>query len=131
MPFEPFLYPACPMGHRAALRVPVLALILAAACGGDDAPLESYELTGYVRDDLTDAPLEGARVVFTSDTLYTAEGTTDSDGLYEMVIASDVPFGQVRAERSGYRPAERTVFFDQAVRRVDLRLRPASEPPAM
>ncbi len=62
---------------------------------------------------------------FTSDTGYAAETTADDDGVYRLAVETDHPFGQVRAEASGYVPNERTVFFDMEDRRVDIQLRPA------
>lgn len=82
------------------------------------------ELSGRITDAVSRRPLGGATVRFTSDTLYTAQTRSDADGHYEMVVETDVPLGQVRAERAGYQPAEATVFFDTPQRRVDLALRP-------
>ena len=100
-----------------------------AACGSDEDPtIEEHELSGYVRDDLEGTAIRGATVRFTSDTLYVEETSTDSDGHYEMVVISDVDFGQVRAEKEGYDPAEESVFFDTDARQIDIRLRPAGSP---
>lgn len=112
------------MGHRPAAWVPVVIAALAMlGCDGDQAPTEIYELSGVVRERLSGDPIDGARVTFTSDTLYTQSSRTDGDGQYEMAVETDTPFGQVRAEKDGYVPAEATVFFDSRVRRVDLRMR--------
>ncbi len=112
-----------PMGHRPGFWVPGLALLLAAGCAGEGASTDVYELSGVVREELSGSAVSGARVTFTSDTLYSRSTTTDGDGLYEMVVETDAPFGQVRAEKAGYRPAEETVYFDSPTRRVDLFLR--------
>ena len=104
-----------------------LALVVASASSlgcASDTPTDDFELTGFVTDDLDGHPLGGATVRFTSDTLYTATATTDGDGLYEMVVSTDTPFGQVRAEAAGYDPAEKTVYFDSSPRRLDIELRP-------
>jgi hypothetical protein len=97
-------------------------LLLVVGCSDGDG-LAVLELSGEVRDDFSGAPIEGATVLFTSDTLLRESTTTDSDGHFEMALESDAVFGQVRAERAGYEPRERTVFFDVPSRRIDLRLR--------
>ncbi len=126
------------MGHRLARPVPVLLGILGSGllgilggCQGG-APTETYELSGRVSVLLESAdeggPIEGATVRFTSDTLLVAETTTDGEGRYRMRVESDHPFGQVRAEAAGFRPAEATVYFDTPQRRIDLQLRRESGP---
>lgn len=114
------------MRQRLPALVPVTLLLAAAVVAGcgEQTPTTDFELTGYVRDDVDDHPISGAAVRFTSDTLYTATTTSDDDGLYEMVVSTDTPFGQVRAEAPGYAPEEKTVFFDSSPRRIDIRLRP-------
>jgi len=115
------------MGHRLAASVPVvLAMLLVASC--DSSPTtDTFELSGVVTVLLESGdgggPIEGARVTFTSDTLLQESATTDSDGRYRMRVESDVSFGQVRAQADGFRPQERTVYFDTPRRRVDLQLR--------
>jgi hypothetical protein len=103
------------------------ALLFVLSCGGEDAPTDSYELSGVVTDEATGKHLSGALVTFVSDTLYTTDTRTDGDGHYEMIVETDTPFGQVRAELDGYRPGERTVFFDTPSRRIDIELVPAIE----
>src|SRR5687768_8685855 len=88
-------------------RVPwALLLVLAAAvagCGTEEDPnVDRYELSGYVLNDLEGGPIGGAMVIFRSDTLRMGETTTDGDGLYEMVVETDIAFGQVRAEAAGF-----------------------------
>ena len=61
------------------------------------------------------------------DTLYTAMATTDSDGFYELRVDTDSPFGQLQVSHPAYQPAEATVFFDSAERRLDLLLRRRTE----
>jgi hypothetical protein len=114
----------------AAAWARVVSVTLAALAGAglgagcsDPSPTARKELSGYVRDERTTEPVRGARVTFRSDTLYTASATTDRDGLYEMVVETDVDFGQVRVEAAGYFPIEQTVYFDTERRRVDFRLR--------
>ena len=116
------------MGHRPSAWVPWLALIAApmVACASEDPPTDLYELSGYVTEALADAPIEGARVTFVSDTLYTTSATTDEDGFYEMTVETDTPFGQVRAEKDGFIRNEATVYFDSGSRRVDLAIRRAA-----
>ena len=104
------------------------ALLLAAGCGSDDSGTSTYELAGVVEDIASGDPVGGARVTFTSDTLYRAEASTDDEGYYEMSVVTDVPFGQVRAEKDGFLMDEKSVFFDSASRRIDLGLRRAEGP---
>ncbi len=115
---------------RLARGGPALAALLSAfalfqGCEEVSDALVDREVAGRVTDVRTGEPLAGARVVFTSDTLMSADATTGGDGRYEIAVTTDTPFGQVRAERTGYQPAEATVFFDTVARRVDLMLRPA------
>jgi len=120
------------MRQRLVLGVPLPVAILSAAfatlIGGCDggANTEFYELSGEITDERSMAPIEGARVVFSADTGYMAETTTDGGGIYRLAIETDHPFGQVRAEAAGYVPNERTVYFDSEDRRIDLQLRPGT-----
>lgn len=113
---------------RLALAV---ALGLASTACVEDAPGAVYEVSGIVSQESEDgeraSPLGGALVRFTSDTGHVSETTSGDDGRYEMQVFTDVRFGQVRAERDGFAPDERTVLFDQPQRRIDLRLRPVRE----
>jgi hypothetical protein len=110
------------MGYRAALIAAALSVI-SSSCT-ENTRTQTYELSGGVRDDFSSRPIASARVTFVSDTLYMQSTTTDDDGEYEMLVESDVPLGQVRAEKTGYAAAEASVFFDTVARRVELRLRP-------
>lgn len=112
---------------RAAVFALLLSSSLLAACTANSAT-NTYSINGYVTDVLTSAPIAGVHVTFTSDTLYRAEATTDSDGLYEMTATTDTPFGQVRAEVAGYQSVETTVLFDTPERRLDLSMRPGTDP---
>lgn len=105
------------------------ALVLAAelALGGCEggAPVEELELSGRVtvfNEGSPDGgePVEGATVVFTSDTLLSAETSTNGAGRYRLLVLSDTRFGEVRASAAGFRDATATVFFDRSPRRVDL-----------
>lgn len=119
------------MGHRADSRVPrwigpILCCLFAASCA-EEAPLETYELSGRVtvlhETDEASSGVAGARVVFVSDTLIVEETTADGSGRYRMRVSTDHPFGQVRAEAEGFDPHEETVYFDTTQRRVDIALR--------
>ena len=110
-------------GRLGALTRCLLLALVASACG-DDPTLVDRELSGTVFDRDSGGTLEDARVVFTSETLITAETQTGGDGRYELEVATTAPFGQVRAEKTGFEPAEATVFFDTPSRVIDLRLRP-------
>lgn len=106
-----------------------LAASLASGCAEEDGS-SAFDLSGRVTVERADGSFEGlgdARVTFTSDTGLTAETTTRDDGRYEMQVRSDVAFGQVRADKSGFTSSERTVYFDRPDRRIDLVLRPARE----
>lgn len=100
----------------------------AISCTGNSST-STYSISGYISDVLSGAPLSGATVTFTSDTLYTANATSDDDGLFEMTVTTDAPFGQVRAELGGYQAVETTVFFDTTERRIDLTMRPEAAAP--
>jgi hypothetical protein len=104
------------------LLVPLLVTL---GCDGSDPNAQVYELGGEVLDRTSGQGIGGAEVTFVSDTLQESFATSGSDGAYRMVVRTDSPFGQVRAEREGYLPDERTVFFDTSPRRMDLRLRQA------
>lgn len=104
----------------AALSV-VVGVMVGAGCA--DEVTTEVELSGLVLDRNTEAPIEGANVTFRSDTLDLATATTDSDGHYEMIVETQVSFGQVRAEHPDFEPAEKSVYFDTPQRRVDLLLR--------
>lgn len=97
------------------------ALALSSSC--ESNVTERYSVSGYVRDLATNDGIGGVRVTFTSDTLYTNSTTTRGNGAYQMDVRSDVPFGQVKAEREGFITDQRTVHFDSRERRVDLGLR--------
>lgn len=113
------------MRQRPYVLVPfaMAAALWLGACVDDPSPTTDHELSGYVIDETTRAPISGATVTFSSDTLYTASTTTDDDGLYEMVVETDTDFGQVRVEKAGYFTTEMTVYFDVDMRRVDFELR--------
>lgn len=114
------------LSSRAAICwfVGSLALPLAQGCA-NDSPTEGRELGGRVTDDFTGEALGGVDITFTSDTGFSAETRTGGGGRYEMVVQTDISFGQVRAQIEGYTPREQTVFFDADARRVDFELRPS------
>lgn len=121
-------------GQAWRARVPALVALVAAMLPSgcvEETNASAYDLSGVVQVESEDggelSPLGGATVVFTSDTGLVAETVSEDDGRYEMQVLSDVTFGQVRAERSGFTPSEQTVFFDRPDRRVDFVLRPAPE----
>jgi Carboxypeptidase regulatory-like domain len=110
------------MGLRRTLLWPLLATGLLASGCVEKVPGAEYDLTGYVLTRLDRAPIAGAMVRFTSDTGTVTEATTNGDGRYAMQVFSDVAFGQVRAEATGFAPHSETVYFDQPQRRADLAL---------
>lgn len=89
-----------------------------------EPPTSAKELSGVIRDRLSGNRISDATVSFTSDTLYREATRTDGDGHYEMVIETDTPLGQVRAEHASHQPAEATVFFDAPTRTINLTLLP-------
>lgn len=110
---------------RARVALPTVALLLGLASVSceEQTVTDRFQVFGVVSDRTTGARISGATVEFTSDTLFRASARTNGNGFYEMVVETDVPFGQVRAERDGYLPSEATVFFDTRERRIDLELR--------
>lgn len=111
---------------RTALQLILVVLTVGLGCASDPVASEK-ELSGVVRDRLSGARISGATVTFTSDTLYDESARTDGDGHYEMIVETDTPLGQVRAEHPGYQSAEATVFFDAPERTIDLALLPVDE----
>jgi hypothetical protein len=109
--------------------VAALAVLGATSCVEQEAPMDTFELSGRVTSLLDESGggdgIPGAHVTFTSDTLLRAEATTDGDGRYRMRVSTDHPFGQVRAEAGGFQPNEATVYFDSPQRVVDVELRRA------
>ena len=93
--------------------------------GCEESPTQEFELSGLVTDERTNDTIGNATVTFTSDTGYATSTATNDNGEYAFGIETDHPFGQVRAEAEGYRPAEASVFFDAPTRRIDLALIPA------
>ncbi len=65
----------------------------------------------------------GVNLVFTGDTLYRGDATSNGDGSFTINLESDVPIGELRGEREGYQTAITTVFFDSPERQVTLRMR--------
>lgn len=119
---------AAPAWFRTLAAAGVLAAGgMLTACGGDEGgpPTANYVVSGVVTEVLSGRAVSGVTVTFTSDTLYTDSTKTDEDGKYTLRVESDTPFGQVRAEKAGYTPAEATVYFDSSPRRLDLRIREA------
>jgi len=117
------------MRHLRAAWVPaVLACFSAlAGCEGEGPPTDTYQVAGRVTNVDTGGGISGATVTFLSDTLYRSSTTTDGDGIYELVVETDTPFGQIQAQKEGFVTKETTVFFDSPVRRIDLVLQPVRE----
>jgi hypothetical protein len=111
--------------RHAACALLLAPLALVSGCGDEDPHAAVFELAGRVQDRSTGRGIGGADVRYVSDTLDEASTTSDGDGSYRLVIMTTTPFGQVRADKAGWLPDERTVFFDASPRRMDLRLREA------
>ena len=105
---------------RAASRALLSAVLLAGVASCGSTPGLTHELSGYVRDADTNAPVGGAMVTFRSDTLMTYDTTSADDGQYRLLVDVDVPFGQLSAMHDGYDGVQTTVYFDTDIRRVDL-----------
>ena len=105
----------------------LLATVLTLSGCGDASLGERLSLRGTVRDAETGRGIEGAAVIFTSDTGLRRETMTGGGGSYAIARVADTPFGQLRVEAEGFRPREATVFFDTPQRVVDLELRPSVE----
>ena len=99
-----------------------VAAPLIGACASE-SPVEDFEVSGFITDRGTGAAIEGATVSFVSDTRFASATITNEDGLYQMAVETDRPFGQVTANAAGYETNDTTVFFDTRTRRVDLTLR--------
>ncbi|MFT5354573.1 MAG: hypothetical protein ACI9KE_001780 [Polyangiales bacterium] len=98
-------------------------MVLFVASCASESPVEDFEVSGFITDRGTGAAISGATVSFVSDTQFSTATSTDEDGLYQMAVQTDRPFGQVTANAPGYETNDTTVFFDTRTRRVDLTLR--------
>lgn len=76
-------------------------------------------------DEFTGEGIGNVTLTFTSDTGFTTDTRSGGGGRYQMVVQTDIRFGQVRAEVEGYAAREQTVFFDAEARRLDFTLRPS------
>jgi hypothetical protein len=118
--------------QHGGLRVPLLVVgltALLASCTPGTVG-DTYALSGRITQTLesgvTVTPVAGATVRFTSDVGDVFETTSGGDGRYHLQVLTRVRFGQVRAEAGGFRPSERTVYFDTPQRRIDIGMRPAT-----
>ena len=99
-----------------------LGVSLVSGCVSE-SPVQDFEVSGFITDRSTGDAIEGATVSFVSDTRFESATVSDENGLYQMAVETDRPFGQVTANAAGYEPNDATVFFDTRTRRVDLTLR--------
>jgi hypothetical protein len=107
----------------------VLALMIALcnACGGDDAVVRQYEISGRVIDARSGEPVAKAEVDFRSDALDRAETTSDANGDFELTVdvTDGVMFGTISAAHAGYQtPAADSVYFDDLPHVLTLELQP-------
>jgi len=106
------------------LRALALAGALCSTSCGDDDPLvgEVGAISGVVRDEETGARLKNAHVIFTSDTLETADDHTDHDGAYHITISSRAPNARIEATKQGYQARTVSVFLDDETVQIDVDL---------
>ncbi|MFT3921739.1 MAG: carboxypeptidase-like regulatory domain-containing protein [Myxococcales bacterium] len=111
-----------PLG--AGLRFGALAgLLLTSSCGADNEDVgEAGKISGIVRDEATGARLKNAHVIFTSDTLETADGHTDDDGEYDITVTSRSVNGRIEATKQGYLARTVSVFLDDKTVQIDVDL---------
>ncbi len=114
----------CVVRHVSTLFL-LLMLPASSACKEAGSATDAFEVSGVVTDETNGNGIGGATVTFVSDTLFRTRTSTGGGGDYEMTVDTDVPFGQVRAEKEGFVSGEATVHFDTRARRIDLQLRPA------
>jgi hypothetical protein len=108
---------------EAAARVALLGCLLTAGCGEDDEPVGDQILVrGIVRDEATNDPLKGARVLFTADTLETAEDRTNEDGEYTVTVEARSLNARVEASKDGYQTRTVSVFVDDVTVQIDVEL---------
>jgi hypothetical protein len=111
---------------RKTLRTGALLAALWGCGSGGDVPTSQFVIEGHVLDDLSGNGLEHATVRFSSDTLDSADASTDRDGHFSLQVSvrDGVDFGVVSAERDSYQPsAQHTVYFDGTEHVVTLRMR--------
>lgn len=116
-------------GQRACLILSTAWLlglsVAASGCGDpDESADQARGLHGVVRNATTGDGVKGVSVTFRSDTLDEASDTTDSDGEYMIVVATDSKKGRVEAKKAGYDTGVVSVYFDDDDVAVDLELNP-------
>jgi hypothetical protein len=122
------LLPASILGSRArgpasACGKILLVGLLALGCGDDEQAIgEAARISGTVRDEASGGRLKGAHVVFTSDTLETAEGRTNDDGEYHLTVATRAVNGRIQASKKGYRDTTVSVYLDDNTVQTDVDL---------
>lgn len=116
-------------GQRACVVLAGAWLLgLAVAMSGCGDPDESADqargLHGVVRNATTGDGVKGVSVTFRSDTLDEASDTTDGDGEYMILVATDSQKGRVEAKKAGYETGVVSVYFDEDDVAVDIELNP-------
>jgi hypothetical protein len=112
-------------------RIPLRSLLawlpLLWGCGDSgEAAASQRTISGEVRDAQSGRGIAGAVVGFSSDTLETAETSTDDDGHFELEVdvTAGVMFGHVSATHRDYETAAAvSVYFDGAENVLDIELR--------
>jgi hypothetical protein len=111
---------------RICLRLTLAWLPLFWGCGDSGAATASQRtISGEVRDAQSGHGIGGAVVEFSSDTLETAETSTDGDGHFslEVEVGEGVLFGHVSARHRDYESAAAvSVYFDGTENVLDIEL---------
>jgi hypothetical protein len=116
---------------RIPLRILLAWLPLFWGCGDSGAATATQRtISGEVRDAQSGHGIAGALVDFSSDTLETAETSTDGDGRFklEIEVTDGVMFGHVSASHRDYEAAAAvSVYFDgiENVLEIELRHKPS------
>lgn len=112
---------------RIPLRLLLAWLPLFWGCGDSGEPVASQRtISGVVRDAQSGRGIAGALVEFSSDTLETAQRSTDDDGHFELdvEVSEGVLFGHVSATHRDYeKAAAMSVYFDGEQNVLDIELR--------
>jgi hypothetical protein len=109
-------------------RLALVGMIaLCDACGGSDAVVTQYQISGRVIDARSGGAIAKAEVDFSSDALDHAETASDGNGHFELNVnvTDGVLFGTISASHADYQtPAAESVYFDDLPHVLTLELQP-------